>query len=188
MHGAQPGEERDEHRHRVAVLREPVEEPGQRIGDALERRDLGPPARALGGSRQFAVQDQPGDVEIAMALGELLDGVAAVTEDALVAVDVGDPADAGGRVLERRVVGGEPRVVGVRAHLSEPGGADRSVLDVEAVVCPGAPVGEGQRPLGKGAVGVASVVLDQGGVILSGASPETDGGKRNRARFMRGGA
>ena len=58
VHRAQPGEERDEHRHRVAVLRESVEEPGQRIGDALERRDLGPPARALGkgvGSSPFRI-------------------------------------------------------------------------------------------------------------------------------------
>ena len=91
---------------------EPVEHPGQRVGDGLEAGDLVPPARALGRSRQFAVQDQPGDVEVAGALGELLDGVAAIPEDALVAVDVGDPADAGGGVLERRVVGGEARIPG----------------------------------------------------------------------------
>ena len=154
MQGAQPGQQRDEHRHRVAVPVEPVEHPGQRVGDGLEAGDLVPPARALLGCRQFAVQDQPGDVEVARALGELLDGVAAVAEDALVAVDVGDPADAGGGVLERRVVGGEARILGVRADLAQPGGADGAVLDVEAVVGPGAAVGEGQRPLLKRAVGV----------------------------------
>ena len=71
VHRAQPGEERDEHRHRVAVGGEAVEEPGERIEDALESRDLGPPARALRGSRQFAVEDEPGDVEVVRAFGEL---------------------------------------------------------------------------------------------------------------------
>ena len=182
VHRAQPGEERDEHRHRVAVPGEAVEEAGERIGDALERPDLGPPARALRGSRQFAVQDQPGDVEVGRASGELVDGVAAVAEDALVAVDVGDPADAGGGVLERRVVGGESRFFGVGAHLAEPGGPDRSVLDVEAIVCPGAAVGEGQSPLIEGAVSVCSVVLDQGRAILSGTSRETDDGFDDASR------
>ena len=152
--GAQPGEERDEHRHRVRVRGEPVEHPGQRVGDGLEAGDPGPPTRTLAGGRQFAVQDQPGDVEVARALGELLDRVAAVAENALVAVNVGDPADAGGGVLERWVVGGEPRILGVRPHLPEPGGSHRAVFDVEAVVGPGATVGEGQRPLVEGAVSV----------------------------------
>ena len=127
---------------------------GSGSGTACRPGDLVPPARALGRSRQFAVQDQPGDVEVAGALGELLDGIAAVAEDALVAVDVGDPADAGRGVLERRVVGGEARIPGVRAHLAEPGGPDGAVFDIEAVVGPGAAVGEGQGPLVKGAFSV----------------------------------
>jgi hypothetical protein len=43
-------------------------------------------------------------------LGELLDGVAAVLEDALVAVDERDAARGGRRVHERRVIGHEPEV------------------------------------------------------------------------------
>ena len=40
--------------------------------------------------RQLAVDEQVGDLEVGRLLGELLDRVAAVLEDALVAVDVGD--------------------------------------------------------------------------------------------------
>ncbi|MCY4430601.1 MAG: hypothetical protein OXC11_09445, partial [Rhodospirillales bacterium] len=50
-------------------------------------------------------------------------------------------------------------------------------LDIEAVVCSGAAVGEGQSPLAKGAVGFRSVLFAQGRAILSGEHAETDTGK-----------
>ena len=62
-------------------------------------------------------------------LGQLLDGVAAVPQDALVAVEEGDGAAARGRVHECRVVGHQPEVVGVGLDLAQVHGADRAVGD-----------------------------------------------------------
>ena len=65
----------------------------------------------LRGVGQLAEQDQVGGLEEVAVLGQLLDRVAAIEQDALVAVDVGDPALARRRVHERRVVGHHPEVV-----------------------------------------------------------------------------
>ena len=59
---------------------------------------------SLLGSRQLPVEQQVSDFEIGRLLGQLLDRVAAVLEDPLVAVDEGDRALGCGRGRERRVV------------------------------------------------------------------------------------
>ena len=100
VHRAEAGEQRDEHRHRVGVRGEPLEEPGERLRDGLVPGDVFPPASAVRRAGELAAQQQPGDVEVAGAPRELLDRVAPVAEDAAVAVYVGDPADAGGGVLK----------------------------------------------------------------------------------------
>ena len=56
--------------------------------------------------RQFAVDQQVADLDERRLLGELLDRVAAVAQDARVAVDVGDGALGGGGVDEAVVEGG----------------------------------------------------------------------------------
>ena len=61
--------------------------------------------------RQLAEQDQVRGLEKVAVLGQLLDRIAAVEQDALVAVDEGDPAPARGGVHERRVVGHHPELV-----------------------------------------------------------------------------
>ena len=61
--------------------------------------------------RQFAVHQEVGDLEIAGLLGQLLDRIAAVLEDAFVAVDVGDRRSARGGVEEGRVVDRDPGLV-----------------------------------------------------------------------------
>ena len=63
------------------------------------------------GGRQLAEEEQVGGLEVGALLGQLLDRVAAVGEDALVAVDVGDRAPARRGVHERRVVGHQAEVV-----------------------------------------------------------------------------
>ncbi len=54
--------------------------------------------------RQLAVAEQPRDLEEAGLLGELLDRVAPIAQDTLVAIDEGDRAPARGGVQERRIV------------------------------------------------------------------------------------
>ena len=61
-------------------------------------RDLVDPLVELGLVRQLAVQQQVGDFEVGRLLGELFDRIAAIAEDAFVAVDeVIDDLAFGGR-------------------------------------------------------------------------------------------
>jgi hypothetical protein len=103
----------------------------------------------LGGG-QLAVEQQVGHLEEGGLLRELLDGVAAVLEDALVAVDEGDGAAAVGRVQERRVVTHQTEVLVTDLDLPERVGANRSVLDRDFVRFAGPVVRDRQRVLGHG--------------------------------------
>jgi hypothetical protein len=67
-------------------------------------RDVVHPVLHLLAGGQLAVEEEVGHLEVAGALGELLDGISAVAEDAVVAVDLGDATDRRGRVDEGRVV------------------------------------------------------------------------------------
>ena len=67
--------------------------------------------------RQLAVAQQPRDLEEGRLLGELLDRVAAIAQDALVAVDERDGAPARRGVHERRVVAHQAELVGVLLDL-----------------------------------------------------------------------
>jgi hypothetical protein len=97
-------------------------------------RDLMRPVRELARRRQFAEEDQVRGFEIGALLGELLDGITAIQEDAVVAIDVGDAAAARRGVHERRVVGRETLIVGVGLDLLEIGRADRAVGDRHLVL------------------------------------------------------
>ena len=101
---------RREHRHRVRGGRQRREESlevfvQQRVvADALVERSQ------LVGAGQFAVDEQPGDLEVGAVLRQLLDRVPAIAEDALVAVDEGDRR-LGRRGVDEAVV--EGRVPGL---------------------------------------------------------------------------
>jgi hypothetical protein len=101
-------------------------------------------------ARQLAVQEQVRDLEVARLLGQLLDGVAAVLEDALVAVDEGDGAPAVRGVEERRVVAHETEVVIVDLDLAQVRRLDAPVLDRDLVGLAGAVVGDRQSVFGHG--------------------------------------
>ena len=60
---------------------------------------------------QLAEENQVCGLEEIALFRQLLDRVSAVEQHALVAVDVGDLAAAGGRVLERRAVCGQAEIV-----------------------------------------------------------------------------
>ena len=59
----------------------------------------------LAGGREFAVEEEPRGFDEIGLFGELFDGVAAVTEDAFVAIDEGDGTFAGPGAVEARVHG-----------------------------------------------------------------------------------
>ena len=102
-------------------------------------------ASSCAGGRQLAEEDQVRRLEVGALLGQLLDRIAAVEQDALVAVDVGDAAPARGGVLERRVVRHQPEVVGAGLDLPQVHRADRAVLDRQLVLLAGAVVGDRER-------------------------------------------
>ena len=105
VEGAERRDRRAEHRHRVRVAREAVEEGAQVF---VQHRVTANPlleGRQLVSSRELAVDQQVGDLGEGRLLGQLVDGVAPIAQDAGVTVDVGDGALAGGRVDEAHVVG-----------------------------------------------------------------------------------
>ena len=106
--------------------------------------DLVHPGLVLRLGRQLAVDQQVGDLEEVRLLGQLLDRVAAVLQDALVAVDEGDRAAAGGGVDEAGVVDREAGVVVAGLDLAEVGGLDGAVDDRDVVLLAGAVVADGE--------------------------------------------
>jgi hypothetical protein len=90
------------------------------------------------------VDEQVGDLEEGRLLRKLLDRVAAVLQDPLVAVDEGDRTAAGGGVDEAGVVDREAGRLLVEPDLADVGGLDRAVLDRDVVLRPGAVVADGQ--------------------------------------------
>jgi hypothetical protein len=70
-------------------------------------RDFVGPGLELFFGGQLSEEDQVRGFEIGAVLGQLLDGIPAIPEDALVAVDLGNRAPAGRGVEEGRVVGRE---------------------------------------------------------------------------------
>ena len=157
VEGRERADAGQQHPHRVGVVAEALEELLEVLVDVGVVGDVEDPAVELGAGRQLAEDQQVGDLEEGGALAELLDRVAAVFEDAGVAVDVGDRGAAGGGVGEGRVVGHHPEFVLVDLDLAQVHAAHGAVLDRQLVGLAGAVVGDGQRLGSRQLGGVASV-------------------------------
>ena len=105
-----------EHGHRVGVAGEAAEGDAQAFVDLRVVQDAGLEGRQLGGRGQFAVDQQVGRLDEVGLLGELFDAVAAVAQDALLAVDEGDLGFAGAGVGVAVV---ESDVAGVVTQLAD---------------------------------------------------------------------
>ena len=120
------------HRHRVRVAAEALEEAAHLLVNHRVVGDAVVEVRLLRLGRQLAVEQQIAGLEEVAVLGELLDRIAAVEQDAFVAVDIGDL----GLAARRR---GEARIVGEDAGLAVELGdvddvrADRALVDRERV-------------------------------------------------------
>src|SRR6185437_7207078 len=159
----------DEHPHRVGVMVEAVDELLDVLVNDRVVRDLVDPAVQLGGRRKLPVEEQIRGLEERALLGELLDRVAAVLQDSLVAVDERDGAAARRRVHEGGVVRHQPEIVVGCFDLAEIGCPNCSVLNRQLVAFAGAVVDDRER------------VLRHYGVLDGGA------GKDNANRVGRGG-
>ena len=129
-----------QHPHRVGVVAVALHELLHVLVHERVDRDLVRPLVQLRLVRQLAVHEQVGDLEVRRLLGELLDRIAAVLEDALVAVDVGDRRSTRGRVHEGRVIRHQAEVVVVDLDVAQCQRADRPVLDRHLVRATGAVV------------------------------------------------
>jgi hypothetical protein len=111
VEGRQRGQGADQDAHRMGVVVEAVDELLDVLVHVGVLGDLVRPGRRLALVGQLAVQQQPRHVQEGRVLGQLVDGIAAVAQDALVAVDEGDRAANARGVLEGRVVGEQAEVV-----------------------------------------------------------------------------
>ena len=128
----------DEHPHRVRVVAEALHHALQVlvqegvVGDVV----LEAAQRVLG--RQFAEHEQERRLEVGAVDRQLLDRIAAIAKDPLVAVDEGDGAPHGGGVEK----GG---VVAHQAELAERGRVERAVLHGHLELGVRTAVGDGER-------------------------------------------
>ena len=129
IEGREGRHRRDEHAHRVRIVVKAVHELLDVLVDPRVVGDLPCPLveRLLG--RQLAAHQEIRDLEERPLLGELLDRIAAIPEDPLIAVDEGDRAARGRRVHEGRVVREEPEVVPSGLDRTQVHRPDRAVCD-----------------------------------------------------------
>ena len=148
IEGGERAHHADHHRHRVGVAPEAAIEivdllvHHRVVGDGVDEAVL------LACVRQLAIEQQIGDFEKVAVLGQLVDGVAAVQQHALFAVDIGDPrlARAGRGVAG--IVRELARAAVERADVDDRR-ADRALEDGQFDGAPGLAVGEhGVRRLG----------------------------------------
>ena len=92
-------------RHRMRIASEPAEEVLHLLMQHRVHGDAVLEILELFGRRQLAVKQQVAHLEIMRFLGQLVDRIPAMQKLALVAVDIGDRAVAGGGGREARVVG-----------------------------------------------------------------------------------
>ena len=153
---AQCAKGRNQRAHRMRVLGQAVKQAGQsrrRHAAVVNRRRE---RLQLRRGWQFALDHQPRRLEKRALLGQLLDRIPAIAQDALVAVDERDGAATGRRVHQRRVVGHQAEVVGGLADLAQVGRTDGVVLDGELVAVAGAVVCDRQRVCHAGVGGQSS--------------------------------
>src|SRR6266851_8049073 len=108
---------------------------GDVVGPLLQLRSAG----------QLAAQDQVGSLQVIALLGQLLDWIAAVAQDAGVAINESDAALAQRRIIERRVVTYQAEITPVGLDLAQVQGADGAIFDGEFVLLARAVVGYAER-------------------------------------------
>ncbi len=144
IEGGQRTDRGEQHAHRVGVVAEALHELLDVLVHEGVGRDVEHPRLELVLLGQLPEDQQVGDLQVAAVLAQLLDRDAAVPQLALVAVDPGDRAAAGGRVQERRVIRHQAEVVLGHLDLPQLGRADRAVLDRQLVLAAGALVRDAQ--------------------------------------------
>ena len=127
------GDRRNGHPHRMGVVMKAVEKLLDALVNKSVMRDVIGPVFQLGSRGQFAIQQQISGFQVGAFFREILDGIAAITQDSDIAINVRDSADAGSRVVEGRVVAHHPEFFRIDLDLPKIGGADGAVSDGDFV-------------------------------------------------------
>ena len=136
---------RNQHAHRMGIVMKAVEKFLDAFMNERVMRDVVGPILQLLRVRQLAVQKQVGGFEVGAFLGQIFDGIAAIAQDARVAIDVSHSADARCRVVERRIVAHHPEIGVFYLDLAQIHGADRAIRDGHFVALAGAIVRDCKR-------------------------------------------
>ena len=139
----QRGHTADQDAHGVRIVSEPIQEDAQILMHERVMGDVERPLVQLLLIRQFAVKNEIGDFEEGGALGQLLDGIAAISQDALVAVNECDAAPARGRVLESGIIAQQAKVILADLDPPQIHGPNGAVFDWRLIFRPGAIVDDG---------------------------------------------
>jgi hypothetical protein len=122
--GREGGHCADEHGHGMSIVMEALEES---LGGFVQHgvmSDVGDKVLQLHLGRQFAVEDQIGDLQKRAFLRKLLDGIPSITKNALVAINEGDRALTRRCVQKRRIVAHKPEIFRAGLNLTQIGCAN----------------------------------------------------------------
>src|ERR1700730_15411813 len=120
------------------------------VNEGVMRNVVGP-IRELRLVGKLAVKNQVGGLDVSAFFSEFLDGIAAVTQDAFITIDVSDLAGTRSGIGEGGVVAHHAEVFAVYFNGPQIESADSVVLDGELKLPARAVVGDGERlPAGCG--------------------------------------
>src|SRR5690348_5364230 len=139
------GNRGNQHAHGVGVIMKAVEEFLDALMNEGVMGDVVTPFLELFARGKFAKNNQIGGFEIAASLGQFLNGVSAIAENTLIAVNEGDLALAEGRIIEGGIVAHHAEVVLIQLDLAEVESANRIFRDGYFVGFTGTIVGDGER-------------------------------------------
>ncbi len=123
----------------------PIQKFLDRLVDKRMVRDVVGPLIELRAIGQLSVQNQKGRLEIRAFLGQLLDGISAVSQDAFVAVNVRDLALAQGRIAEGRVIAHHSEVIRLYFNLAKVDRVDRVIGNWKFIGLSRPVIGNGDR-------------------------------------------
>src|SRR5919107_4057707 len=101
------------------------------------------PIRELGFAGQFTIENQVSSFQVSALLRQLFNRIAAIAQNTLIAINIGDLALAGRGIHKTRIVADQPIIVG-NFYLKQIGGLDRAILNRDIVFLPGSIIDDRQ--------------------------------------------
>jgi len=135
----------DEHAHGMGVVAEGFHDVLDVLVQESVMGNVVCPLGQLGGIRQFAIENEIGGFQKSAFLGQLFNGIATITQNPRIAVEIRDFAFGRGGIHEGRVVRHQAEVARARLNLAQVGGFNGAMGDGDLVGLAGAVIGDGKR-------------------------------------------